>query len=62
MLCLFSTPEQRAELDAGQPLGRVGVPEEVAKAVAFAISEDNLYMTGSTLTLDGGYMLAPGVF
>ena len=36
-------------------LGRWGRPEEVAKAVAWAASDDASYLTGTTLVLDGGW-------
>jgi 3-oxoacyl-[acyl-carrier protein] reductase len=36
------------------PLGRVGKPEEIAKAVAYLASDDAAYITGHVLTLDGG--------
>lgn len=36
------------------PLGRFGRPEEVAKLVRFLISEDNTYITGKNITIDGG--------
>lgn len=39
------------------PWGRMGTPEEVAKAIAFTLSDDADYMTGSTLTIDGGVSL-----
>jgi glucose 1-dehydrogenase len=39
------------------PLGRLGLPEEVAKAVAFLVSDDASYITGTTVRVDGGYSL-----
>jgi len=36
------------------PLGRVGEPEEIAKAVAYLASDDAAYITGQVLALDGG--------
>lgn len=36
------------------PLGRVGQPEEIAKAAAFLASDEAAYITGHTLTIDGG--------
>jgi glucose 1-dehydrogenase len=36
------------------PWGRMGRPEEIAKGIGFLLSEDADYMTGGTMTMDGG--------
>jgi NAD(P)-dependent dehydrogenase (short-subunit alcohol dehydrogenase family) len=39
---------------AARPLGRVGTPEDVARAVLFFAGDQSVYVTGSTLVVDGG--------
>lgn len=47
--------EIEAEEAGCQPLGRIGLPEEVAE-LAFTLSQDNLsYITGALIPIDGGY-------
>ena len=39
------------------PLGRMGAPGDIAKAVAFLASDDAAYITGQTLVVDGGMVM-----
>lgn len=39
------------------PMGKPGMPEDVASAVAFLASDDAAYMTGQTLKVDGGMVM-----
>lgn len=43
-------------LDTVQPMGRIGKPEEIARVVAFLLSDENSFMTGSLVSSDGGYV------
>lgn len=50
--------ETRAELRARQPVGRLGRPEEVASAVRYLASDEAAFVSGSLLTIDGGWTAA----
>ena len=44
------------------PLGRVGLPEEIAEAVVYFASDASAYTTGQILTVSGGFGLATPVY
>jgi NAD(P)-dependent dehydrogenase (short-subunit alcohol dehydrogenase family) len=50
--------ETRAELRARQPVGRLGRPEEVASLVRYLASDEAAFVTGSLVTIDGGWTAA----
>ena len=56
LLASSETGQQRLKMISNNvPLGRLGKPDEVAKAVVFLASDDASYITGTELFVDGGF-------
>ena len=49
------------EVSAPYPLKRLGLPDDIAGVVGFLLSEDAAWLTGQTITADGGLLLGGGV-
>jgi glucose 1-dehydrogenase len=56
----WDTPEDQQKLLKLIPYGRIGVPEDIAKAAVWLASDESDYVTGTTLFVDGGMTLYPG--
>jgi NAD(P)-dependent dehydrogenase (short-subunit alcohol dehydrogenase family) len=48
-------PERLAHMIASEPIGRLGTPEEIAETVVWLCSDTASFVTGHTMTVDGGY-------
>jgi NAD(P)-dependent dehydrogenase (short-subunit alcohol dehydrogenase family) len=56
MLTRFTgTPENKAALVTGVPMGRLGLSGELANAIVFIASDEASYITGHVLNVDGGH-------
>jgi NAD(P)-dependent dehydrogenase (short-subunit alcohol dehydrogenase family) len=51
----LSNEETRSALEALHPFRGLGRPEDIARAAVFLASEDNGWMTGVLMPVDGGY-------
>lgn len=49
-------PELRPMLLARHPIGRLGTPDEIARAAAWILSDAASFMTGADVSVDGGYL------
>ncbi|MGI4847727.1 MAG: glucose 1-dehydrogenase [Janthinobacterium lividum] len=56
----WSTPEAYAALMQLVPYGRIGEPDDIARAATWLASDASDYVTGTTLFVDGGMTLYPG--
>jgi len=45
----------RKQTEASTPLGRIGVPEDIAPAVVFLAASGSSWLTGETLYISGGF-------
>ena len=50
-------PEQRAQLRRRTPLGRIGTPDDIVRAVHFLVAEGE-YVSGASYVVDGGWLAA----
>src|SRR6266404_2303317 len=56
MLTRFTgTPQNKAALVTGVPMGRLGLSEELANAILFIASDEASFITGHVLNVDGGH-------
>ena len=57
MMKTFGTPEALEKIARGIPLGRLGTPDDIANAVLFLASDRANFITGQTISVDGGYTM-----
>lgn len=52
------SPDALAKVAARIPVGRLGQPAEIARGVAFLVADDAAFITGATLSINGGQHMA----
>jgi meso-butanediol dehydrogenase/(S,S)-butanediol dehydrogenase/diacetyl reductase len=52
---IFADPQRKARIEAMHPLGRMGEPEDIARAALFLLSDEASWITGIALPVDGGF-------
>ncbi len=58
LLSQRKTPEERAQMLDGIPVGRHGTPEDIGAAVAFLAAEEAGFVNGATLDINGGQSMS----
>ncbi len=56
-MTLAMNDDVRNAIIGGIPMRRMGAPEEIASAVAFLVAEENAYVTGANLPVNGGLFM-----
>ena len=56
----WNTEKARKDLETLIPYGRIGLPEDIARAIVWLASDLSDYVVGTTLFVDGGMSLYPG--
>ena len=56
MISMFSSDELKS-IKEEIPMGRIGLPKDIANAVEFLISEKSSYITGEILKVNGGFYI-----
>ena len=56
---LYEDPQRRAAREAATPLRRLGEPEDIAGVAVMLASRAGAFITGQTIIVDGGTMIAP---
>lgn len=49
-------PEAKSQLEMGEPVGRMGKPQEIADAVMWLLSDSSSFVTGQAIAVDGGWV------
>jgi len=57
MMKVFGTPEALEKIAKGIPLARLGTAGDIANAVLFLVSDRANFITGQTISVDGGYTM-----
>lgn len=58
---LWENPKLMAYVENATPLGRIGQPHEIAGTAVFLASDASTFMTGQSVTVDGGTTIAAGL-